>query len=66
MKKVETRLYIEENKNSTECNVVIRIASLPTKEDAVHLATFIMATRCIDFSDINISDYDMPINTTLH
>ncbi len=66
MKQIETKLFIEEDKSNNECNIVIRVSSLPTKEDAVHLATFIMATRCIDFSDINISDYDLPPNTTLH
>ena len=66
MKQIETKLFIEEDKSNNECNIVIRVSSLPTKQDSVHLATFIMATRCIDFSDINISDYDMPPNTTLH
>jgi hypothetical protein len=54
MKQIETKLFIEEDKSNNECNIVIRVSSLPTKEDAVHLATFIMATRCIDFSDIMV------------
>ena len=66
MKQIDTKLYIEEDKSNNECNIVIRVTSLPTKQDAIHLATFIMATRCIDFSDICLTDYDMRPNTTLH
>ena len=66
MKQIETKLFIEEDKSNNECNIVIRVSSLPTKQDDVHLATFIMATRCIDFSDIMVSEHHMPPNTTLH
>ena len=56
MKKVETRLYIEENKTSTECNVVIRIGTLSCKEDALHLASYIFITQALDFTPEIIHD----------
>lgn len=66
MKQIDTKLFIEEDKSNNECNIVIRVTKLPTKEDAIHLATFIMATKCIDFSDFSYFDIDIPPNTTLH
>ena len=45
MKQIETKLFIEEDKSNNECNIVIRVSSLPTKQDAVNLATFIMALK---------------------
>ena len=50
MKKVETKLYIEEAKDSAECNVVIRIGTLSSKEDALNLASYIFITHALDFT----------------
>jgi hypothetical protein len=50
MKKVETKLYIEEAKDSAECNVVIRIGTLSSKEDALNLASYIFITHALDFA----------------
>ena len=44
MKQIDTKLYIEEDKSNNECNIVIRVTSLPSKQDAIHLATFIITT----------------------
>ena len=50
MKKVETKLYIEENKENDECNVVIRIGTLNSKSDALNLASYIFITHALDFT----------------
>ena len=42
MKKVETKLYIEESKETEECNVVIRIGTLNNKSDALNLASYML------------------------
>ena len=64
MKEIETKLYIEEDKSIDKCNIVIRIESLPTKEQALEVASYIFITMQIDFTDILLA----PENTkrTLH
>ena len=52
MKELETKLYIEEDKSIDKCNIVIRIESLPTKEQALEIASYIFITKQIDFTDI--------------
>ena len=56
MKKVETKLYIEENKETDECNVVIRIGTLNSKSDALNLASYIFITHALDFTPEIIHD----------
>tara|TARA_Y100000592_G_scaffold46288_1_gene73427 strand:- start:230 stop:424 length:195 start_codon:yes stop_codon:yes gene_type:complete len=52
MKEIETKLYIEEDKSIDKCNIVIRIESLATKEQALEVASYIFITKQIDFTDI--------------
>ena len=64
MKKVETKLYIEENKETDECNVVIRIGTLSCKSDALNLASYIFITHALDFAPEIIHDQEP--NSTIH
>ena len=64
MKDIQTKLFIEEDKSIDKCNIVIRIESLPTKEQALEVASYIFITKQIDFTDILLaSDYT---KRTLH
>ena len=58
MKKVETKLYIEENKETDECNVVIRLGTLNCKSDALNLASYIFITHALDFAPEIIHDQE--------
>ena len=58
MKKVETKLYIEESKETEECNVVIRIGTLQNKSDALNLASYIFITHALDFAPEIIHDQE--------
>ena len=64
MKDIQTKLFIEEDKSIDKCNIVIRIESLATKEQALEVASYIFITKQIDFTDILLaSDYT---KRTLH
>ena len=64
MKDIETKLFIEEDKYIDKCNIVIRIESLATKEQALEVASYIFITKQIDFTDILLApDYK---KRTLH
>jgi len=65
MKKIETRLFIEENKHTEEHSIVLRIGPFQDKEDALNAAGYIYMTNNLDFSNI-ISFDPTIINRTIH
>ena len=52
----ESRLFIEENKQTKEFQVVVVVGKFRSKQEAAHHASYIAMTKSIDFSPGHLMD----------